>query len=101
MAMEKMLAQPSTCRYPVSRRAGSPKSRVVVMSEPALTERLAADPFELNLIDGLHFAESCCVVALDIDIEGNKHPLAGRALDRDRPLIGQACPVRALGVCAA
>jgi putative transposase len=26
--------------------------------------------------DGAHFAESCCVVALGIDIEGNKHPLA-------------------------
>ena len=28
------------------------------------------------MIDGVHFAESCCVVALGIDIEGNKHPLA-------------------------
>lgn len=26
--------------------------------------------------DGVHFAESCCVVALGIDIEGTKHPLA-------------------------
>ncbi len=28
------------------------------------------------MIDGVHFAESCCVVALGIDIEGNKLPLA-------------------------
>jgi putative transposase len=39
---------------------------------------LAAELSELDLvafvIDGVHFAESCCVVALDIDI--GKHPLA-------------------------
>ena len=28
------------------------------------------------MIDGVHFAETCCIVALGIDIEGNKHPLA-------------------------
>ena len=28
------------------------------------------------MIDGVHFAESCCVVALGIDISGAKHPLA-------------------------
>ena len=28
------------------------------------------------MIDGVHFAESCCVVALGIDIDGTKHPLA-------------------------
>jgi putative transposase len=28
------------------------------------------------MIDGVHFAESCCVVALGIDIEGTKHSLA-------------------------
>ena len=28
------------------------------------------------MIDGVHFAESCCVVALGIDTRGNKHPLA-------------------------
>ena len=27
------------------------------------------------MIDGVHFADSCCVVALGIDIEGTKHPL--------------------------
>ena len=28
------------------------------------------------MIDGVHFAETCCIVGLGIDIEGNKHPLA-------------------------
>ena len=28
------------------------------------------------MIDGVHFAESCCVVALGIGIDGVKHPLA-------------------------
>jgi putative transposase len=28
------------------------------------------------MIDGVHFAESCCIVALGIDIEGTKHPMA-------------------------
>ena len=28
------------------------------------------------MIDGVHFAESCCIVALGIDLDGHKHPLA-------------------------
>src|SRR3954466_11560963 len=28
------------------------------------------------MVDGVHFGESCCVVALGIDAEGVKHPLA-------------------------
>ena len=28
------------------------------------------------MVDGVHFAEACCVVALGIGIEGHKHPLA-------------------------
>jgi putative transposase len=54
--------------------------RFVAMTETALAELLAADPSGLDLvalmIDGVHLAESCCLVALGIDIEGNKHPLA-------------------------
>ncbi|MCV7120594.1 hypothetical protein [Mycobacterium nebraskense] len=50
------------------------------MTETALAELLAAGLSGLHLvafmIDGVHFAESCCVVALGIDIEGNKYPLA-------------------------
>ena len=28
------------------------------------------------MVDGVHFAEHCCVVALGIDIDGVKHPLS-------------------------
>ncbi|MGO9355973.1 MAG: IS256 family transposase [Mycobacterium sp.] len=94
MAMEKMLAGLSARRYPVGlepvgeqvaeKSSATSKStvsrRFVAMTETALAELLAADLSGLDLvavmIDGVHFAESCCVVALGIDIEGNKHPLA-------------------------
>ena len=125
MAMEKMLAGLSTRRYPVGlepvgeqvaeKSSATSKSavsrRFVAMTETALGELLAADLSGLDLvavmIDGVHFAESCCVVALGIDIEGNKHPLAlvegstenatlvtdllvdlrGRGLDVTRPIL--------------
>ncbi len=94
MAMERMLAGLSTCRYGVglepvgahveqgatatSRSAVS--RRFVKMTETALADLLAADLSDLDLValmvDGVHFAESCCVVALGIDIDGTKHPLA-------------------------
>ncbi|MGH3849257.1 MAG: IS256 family transposase, partial [Pseudonocardiaceae bacterium] len=94
MAMEKMLAGLSTRRYPVGlepvgaqvteKSSATSKSavsrRFVAMTETALAELLAADLSGLDLvalmIDGVHFAESCCVVALGIGIEGTKHPLA-------------------------
>jgi putative transposase len=94
MAMEKMLAGLSTRRYPVGLEpvggqvdessSATSKSAVsrkfVAMTETALAELLSQDLSGLELvalmIDGVHFAESCCVVALGIDIEGNKHPLA-------------------------
>jgi transposase-like protein len=45
-----------------------------------LAELLAADLSGLDLValmvDGVHFAEHCCVVALGIDIDGVKHPLS-------------------------
>ena len=65
----------ATSKSAVSRRFGA-------MTEIALAELLAADLSGLNLvalmIDGVHFAESCCVVALGIgiSIDGVKHPLA-------------------------
>ena len=94
MAMEKMLAGLSTRRYrlglePVgaavaagagamSRSAVSRK--FVAMTETALGELLAADLHDLDLValmvDGVHFAEHLCIVALGIDIHGVKHPLA-------------------------
>ena len=94
MAMEKMLAGLSTRRYPVGLEpvggqvdessSATSKSAVsrkfVAMTETALAELLSQDLSGLDLvalmIDGVHFAESCCVVALGIDIEGTKHPLA-------------------------
>ena len=125
MAMEKMLAGLSTRRYPVGlepvgepvaeKSSATSKSavsrRFVAMTETALAELLAADLSGLDLvalmIDGVHFAESCCVVALGIGIDGVKHPLAlvegstenatlvtdllvglrGRGLDVTRPML--------------
>src|SRR3954468_18928252 len=89
-----MLAGVSTRRYPValepvgeqveadatstSRSAVSRK--FVAMTETALTDLLAADLSGLDLvaimIDGVHFADHLCVVALGIGIDGTKHPLA-------------------------
>jgi putative transposase len=66
-------AAKSTSKSAVSRK-------FVAMTETALAELLAADLSGLDLIalmvDGVHFGESCCVVALGIDSEGVKHPLA-------------------------
>lgn len=94
MAMERMLAGVSTRRYPVAlepvgaevtgRSKSTSKSAVsrkfVAMTETALTDLLAADLTGLDLvavmIDGVHFADHLCVVALGIDIDGVKHPLA-------------------------
>ena len=94
MAMERMLAGLSTRRYrvglePVGQQVtatatATSKSAVsrkfVAMTQTALEDMLAADLSTLDLValvvDGVHFAESCCVVALGIDIDGTKHPLA-------------------------
>ncbi len=94
MAMEKMLAGLSTRRYPfglepvgaqvTEKSSATSKSavsrRFVAMTETALAELLAADLSGLDLvalmIDGVHFAESCCIVALGIGIDGVKYPLA-------------------------
>ena len=94
MAMERMLAGLSTRRYPVGLEpvgeqlaetaTATSKSavsrRFVTMTETALADLLAADLSELDLValmvDGVNFAEHCCVVALGIGIEGTKHPLA-------------------------
>ena len=93
LAMEKMLAGLSTRRYPVglepagqrvaetssSTTKSAVSRRFVAMTENALAELLAADLSGLDLvalmIDGVHFAESCCIVALGISIDGVKHPL--------------------------
>ena len=94
MAMERMLAGVSTRRYPValepvgeqveqdakSTSKSAVSRKFVAMTETALAELLAADLSGLDLvalmIDGVHFADHLCVVALGIDIDGVKHPLA-------------------------
>ena len=94
MALDRMLAGLSTRRYgvglePVGARTeqaatSTSKSavsrRFVAQTETALAELLAADLASLDLValmvDGVHFGEHTCVVALGIDIDGVKHPLA-------------------------
>jgi len=93
MAMARMLAGLSTRRYPVglepvgreveaSARSTSKSAvsrRFVAATETALAELLAADLHDLDLvalmIDGVHFGDHLCVVALGIGIDGIKHPL--------------------------
>jgi len=94
MAMERMLAGVSTRRYPVAlepvgsgvedEAKSTSKSAVsrkfVAMTETTLADLLARDLTGLGLvalmIDGVHFADRLCVVALGIELDGTKHPLA-------------------------
>ena len=94
LAMEKMLAGLSTRRYPIglepvgeqveqtarSTSKSAVSRRFVAQTETALADLLAADLSQLQLValmvDGVHFAEHLCVVALGIDSSGIKHPLA-------------------------
>jgi transposase-like protein len=94
LAMEKMLAKLSTRRYrfglePVgekveARATSTSRSavsrRFVERTEHALAELLAGDLSALDLValmvDGVHFADHVCVVAMGIDVTGVKHPLA-------------------------
>jgi len=93
LALERMMAKLSTRRYraglePVgeaveatarSTSRSAVSRRFVARTEVALTELLGADLTGLDLValmvDGVHFAEHCCVVALGIDADGTKHPL--------------------------
>jgi transposase-like protein len=94
MALERMLAGLSTRRYDVglepvgtrTEKAATAASRsavsrrFVAQTETALAELLAADLSCLDLValmvDGVHFGEHTCVVALGIGIDGTKHPLS-------------------------
>jgi transposase-like protein len=94
MAMEKMLAGLSSRRYghglePAGQAveqaaAATSKSavsrRFVAATETALSQLMTRRLDDLDLVafmtDGVHFGEHTCVVALGIDIEGVKHPLA-------------------------
>jgi len=89
-----MLAGLSTRRYPVglepvgarvqqaaaSTSRSAVSRRFVAATETALAQLLAQDLSTLDLvglmIDGVHFGEHCCVVALGIGIDGTKHPLS-------------------------
>jgi transposase-like protein len=93
MALERMMAKLSTRRYaaglePVgaaveatgrSTSKSAISRRFVAATESALVDMLAADLSELDLvalmIDGVHFADHLCVVALGIGIDGTKYPL--------------------------
>jgi putative transposase len=93
-AMARMLAKLSTRRYKVGLEPMGEKvsattrsvsksavsRRFVAATESALAELMAADLSELDLVaimvDGVHFAQHLCVVALGIGIDGTKHPLA-------------------------
>jgi len=93
MALERMMAKLSTRRYgaglePVgaqieatarSTSKSAVSRRFVAATESALAGMLAADLSGLDLvalmIDGVHFADHLCVVAMGIDIDGTKHPL--------------------------
>jgi transposase-like protein len=88
-----MLGGLSTRRYPVglepvgaaveevsrSTSKSAVSRKFVAMTETALTDLLAKDLTDLDLvalmIDGVYFAEHLCVVALGIDIDGTKRPL--------------------------
>jgi transposase-like protein len=93
LVLEKMMAKLSTRRYgaglePVgtqieaSARSTSRSAvsrRFVAATEAALAELMAEELSGLDLvaimIDGVHFADHLCVVALGIGIDGTKHPL--------------------------
>jgi len=93
LALERMMAKLSTRRYraglePVgisveatarSTSKSSVSRRFVARTETALAELMDADLSGLDvvavMIDGVYFAGHCCVVALGIGIDGNKHPL--------------------------
>jgi hypothetical protein len=94
MALEKMLAGLPSRRYPAglepvgagigARSASTSKSavsrRFVAATETALAGLMSRRLDDLDLVaflvDGVHFGEHCCVVALGIGIDGTKHPLA-------------------------
>jgi transposase-like protein len=93
LALERMMAKLSTRRYraglePVgqaveatatSTSRSTVSRRFVALTERALAEMMAADLSGLDLValmvDGVHFAEHCCIVALGIGIDGTKYPL--------------------------
>jgi transposase-like protein len=94
LAMEKMLAGLSSRRYghglepagqaveqaAMSTSKSAVSRRFAAATETALAELMSHRLDDLDLVafmaDGVHFGEHTCVVALGIDIDGVKHPLA-------------------------
>src|SRR6266513_2067676 len=94
LALEKMLAGLSSRRYRAglepagqaveAQAAATSKSavsrRFVAATETALAELMSRRLDDLDLValmvDGVHFGEHTCVVALGIGIDGTKNPLA-------------------------
>jgi hypothetical protein len=94
LAMEKMLAGLSSRRYRdglepvgsgIAARAGATSKsavsrRFVAATETALAGLMSRRLDDLDLVaflvDGVHFGEHCCVVALGIGIDGTKYPLS-------------------------
>ena len=94
LALEKMLAGLSSRRYvrglePAGQAVGDAAAsvsksavsrRFVAATETALAELMSKRLDDLDLVafmvDGVHFGEHTCVVALGIGIDGTKHPLA-------------------------
>jgi putative transposase len=94
MAMEKMLAKLSTRRYKLGLEPVGDCGRVAIVRQVPLRGLASlrrthrdrtggasdSDLGELDLValmvDGVHFADHLCVVALGIDDAGTKHPLA-------------------------
>jgi transposase-like protein len=94
LAMEKMLAGLSSRRYTAGlepagqavagQATATSKSavsrRFVAATETALEQLMSRRLDDLDLVafmvDGVHFGEHTCVVALGIGIDGTKHPLA-------------------------
>jgi putative transposase len=94
LALERMLAGLSSRRYarglePAGQVVGAQTAstsksavsrRFVAATETALAELMTRRLDDLDLVafmvDGVHFGESTCVVALGIGIGGIKHPLA-------------------------
>jgi len=94
LAMEKMLAGLSSRRYTaglepagqavagqaVATSKSAVSRRFAATTETALAELMSWRLDDLDLvalmIDGVHFGEHTCVVALGIGIDGTKHPLA-------------------------
>jgi len=94
LTLTRMMAKLSTRRYsaglePVgtaveavsrSTSKSAVSRRFVAATETALAELMSADLSDLDLValmvDGVHVSGHLCLVALGIDIEGNKWPLA-------------------------